>query len=76
MKLNSVVREMFYKHIPFRKDIRDKLEQMPAFSHAGNRYKNISARTVLAYERRYKKYQDEAGNYPEEIKKFMEFLKL
>jgi len=76
MKLNTVVREMFYKHIPFPAELRDKLGNMPAFSHAANRYKNISARESQNYLRRYKKYQDENEEYPEDIKKFLEFLKL
>jgi hypothetical protein len=76
MKLNTVVREMFYKHIPFPAELRERLENMPAFSHAANRYKNISNRNMQNYIRRYKKYQDENEEYPEDIKKFLEFLKL
>jgi hypothetical protein len=76
MKLNTVVREMFFKHIPFKKDIRDHLENMPAFSKYANRYKNIQARDYAAYERRFKKYQDASGNYPKEIQTYFEFLKM
>jgi len=76
MKLNSVTREMFYKHVPFSKAIRERLANMPAFSHAANRYKNISNRNYLGYERRFKKYMDENGNYPEEIANFFKFMKL
>ncbi len=76
MKLNTVVREMFFKHIPFRKEVRDQLEAMPAFSKYANRYKNIQNREYLAYERKFKKYQDESGGYPKEIQSFFEFLKM
>ncbi len=76
MKLNAVVREMFFKNIPFRNDIRDRLENMPAFNQSANRYKNVNARKFQGYERRFKKYMDEAGNYPVEIQKFMDFLNL
>ncbi len=75
MKLNVVVREMFYKHVPFRKEVRDKLEGMPAYTQMSSRYKNISARNYAAYERKFKKYLD-AGGYPEEIQNYMNFLKL
>jgi hypothetical protein len=75
MKLNNVVREMFFKHIPFRAEIREQLESMPAFSKYANRYKNVNARDIAAYERKFKKYQDEAGNYPPEIDKYFEFMK-
>ncbi|MCU0846839.1 MAG: cyclic nucleotide-binding domain-containing protein [Spirochaetes bacterium] len=76
MKQNSVVREMFFKHIPFRKDTRDKLENMPAFTQAANRYKNVNKRIVEASERKFKKYQDEQGNFPDKIQKYIEFLKI
>ena len=75
MKLNNVVREMFFKHIPFKKQLREQLENMPAFSHYANRYNNVQTRTIQAYERRFKKYQDASGNYPGEIENFFEFLK-
>ncbi len=76
MKLNSVVREMFYKHVPFSKNIRDQLINMPAFSHAATRYRNIQNRDIQAYERKYKKYMDvKTGKYPDEIEKFMKFLR-
>ncbi len=76
MKLNGVVREMFFRHIPFRQDIREKLEAMPAFTQPATRYKNIHKREVEAFERRFKKYQDAQGNHPEEIRRFFEFLNL
>ncbi len=76
MKLNNVVREMFFKHIPFRAEIREQLESMPAFSKYANRYKNVNARDIAAYERKFKKYQDDAGNYPPEIEKYFEFMKM
>ena len=76
MKLNNVVREIFFRHIPFREAIRKKLEEMPAFSQVANRYKNVHKRDVEALERKFKKYQDATGNYPEEIRKYFEFLNM
>ncbi len=76
MKLNNVVREMFFRHIPFRKELRTRLEAMPAFTQPATRYKNVHKKEVEAYERRFKKYQDEKGELPEEIRKFFEFLNM
>ena len=75
MKLNNVVREMFFKHIPFPEEVRNKLESMPAFAHAANRFKNLQVRNIAAYERKFKKYQGGDGGYPEEIQKFFNFIK-
>jgi predicted nucleic acid-binding Zn-ribbon protein len=74
MKLNNVVRDMFFRHIPFRKELREKLEEMPAFTHPATRYKNVHKREVEAYERKFKKYQNQSGELPEEIRKFFEYL--
>ncbi len=76
MKMNNIVRGMFFKHIPFRQEIRDRLESMPAFNKFANRYNNVSAKTYQAYLRRYKKYQGSDGRYPPEIEKYLEFLQL
>ncbi len=73
-KLNNVVRDIFYKNIPFRKEIRDKLENMPAFSEIATRFRNVHKRMLLGYNRRFKKYQDENGNLPEDLQNFMNFL--
>ncbi|MFW5771160.1 MAG: Crp/Fnr family transcriptional regulator [Spirochaetota bacterium] len=74
MKLNGVVRDMFYKQIPFKKDIRERLENMPAYNEIANRFKNVHTREVTGYQRRFKKYSDEEGNLPEKLQQFMDFL--
>lgn len=76
MKLNAVVREMFFKYVPFKKEVRDQLENMPAFNKSANRYRNVQNREIVSYENRFKKYQDENGKYPEPIEKYMNFLKM
>lgn len=76
MKLNAVVREMFFKHVPFKREIRDQLENMPAFNKSANRYRNVQNRELVSYENRFKKYLDETGAYPDAINKYMNFLKM
>ncbi len=74
MRLNSVLREMFYRHIPFKKELRSKLEVMPAFSEIAVKFKNITSKAIQGYERRFKKYMEKEGGYPEKIREFMDFL--
>lgn len=75
-KLNTVVRDIFYKHIPFRKDIRSRLENMPAFSETANRFRNVHNRNTATYTRKFKKYMNENGTLPDELQKFMDFLNI
>jgi hypothetical protein len=64
-RLNRVVRGIFYRHIPFHKNIREKLRGQPAFSEIHNRFKNIRGRQYKEHENRYKKYMNEAGQLPD-----------
>lgn len=73
-KLNTVVRDIFYKNIRFKKEIREKLSAMPAFSEIATRFKNVYSRDITQYERRFKKYRDEAGTLPDSLQKFMDYL--
>jgi hypothetical protein len=74
MRINSVIRDMFFRNIPFRKEMRVKLENMPAYNEIAPRYKNIQARNITGYERKYKKYFGENGKLPDELQKYMDFL--
>lgn len=73
-KLNNVVREIFYKNIRFRKEIRQKLETMPAFSEIANRFKNVHNRDLGTFNRKFRKYADESGNLPDQLKKYLDYL--
>jgi hypothetical protein len=74
MRLNSVLREMFYRHVPFKKELRTKLETMPAFAEIAIKFKNVNSKAIQGYERRFKKYMEKEGVYPDKIKEFMDFL--
>lgn len=76
MKLNNVVREMFFRYIPFKKELRDKLENMPAFNEIATKFKNIRTRDMTAYQRKFKKYMDESGNLPDALQCFMQFMEM
>jgi hypothetical protein len=76
MKMNNVSRDLFYRYVPFKKDIRERLERMPAFMESANRFKNIRKRTFDTFERKFRKYTDENGNMPDEIRKYMNYLQM
>ena len=73
-KLNSVVREIFYKNIRFKKDVREKLNTMPAFSEISTRFRNVHNRQVTQFERRFKKYRNESGELPDALQKYLDYL--
>ncbi|MFW5808268.1 MAG: hypothetical protein ACOCWH_04355, partial [Spirochaetota bacterium] len=76
MKLNSVVRDIMYRFVPFPNGIRESLGRMPAFTDSATRFKNIRNRTFAAFERKFRKYKREDDSYPPEIEKYLEYLKM
>lgn len=56
MKMNRVVRAIFYRHVPFAKAVRDKVSTQPAFAELHNRFVNIRTKKLKEFEMRYKKY--------------------
>ena len=76
MKMNSVSRDLFYRFVPFRREVREKLEKMPAFTESATRFKNIRKRTHDASERKFRKYIDGTGNAPAELQKYLNYLEI
>ena len=72
-KLNKVVRNIFYKHVPFSKAIRDNLSKQPAFIEIHNRFKNIRTAKYNQLETRYRKFGE---LLVPELKENLEFYKV
>ena len=75
-RLNRVVRGIFYKHIPFHKDIRDKVSKLPAYADMHNRFTNIRNRQFKEFENRYKKYATPDGRLPPVLQENLDFYKI
>lgn len=75
-RLNKVVRNIFYKHIPFAKEIRDKISKLPAYADIHNRFVNIRTRQYKELETRYKKYMDSNGKLPPALQENLDFYKV
>lgn len=75
-RLNKVVRGIFYRHIPFSKQVRDKVAKTPAFAEIHNRFINIRNRKYTEIENRYKKYLNALGSLPDPLRENLEFFKV
>ncbi|MBW7857763.1 MAG: Crp/Fnr family transcriptional regulator [Leptonema sp. (in: Bacteria)] len=73
IKLNRVVRGIFYRHIPFKKEIRDQVCTQPAFSEFHNRFTNIRRKKLNELENRWKKY-GEKELLPEPLKETLRYF--
>lgn len=75
-RVNKVVRNMFYRHIPFSKEVRDKVSKLPAFAEIHNRFTNIRRRQHREFENRYKKYSNQTGFLPPALQENLDFYKI
>ena len=64
MKLDKFARDIFFKHAPFSKSIRDQLKKSPGLLPFVTRYENISQKQVDRLEMRYRQRKDKDGNLP------------
>lgn len=53
LRLNKVTREILYKHVPFKREIRDKLSTFPAYEEIHTRFTNVARRTITTLKNRY-----------------------
>ncbi len=73
LRLNKVTREIFYKNVPFKKAIRDKLASFPAYEEIHRRFTNIMKRELTNLKARYHKYTKDGGELPEELQSNLDF---
>ncbi len=73
-KLNKVTRKIFSKHCLFAKPIREELLKAPSFTEFIQKSINIRRKKAIALKPRYKKYQTDNGELPEELKETYRFF--
>lgn len=75
-KLNKVVRNIFYRHIPFAPEIRERVANMPAYIDIHTRFTNIRRRELREKETRYRKYANMPGGMPKKLQDNLDYYKL
>lgn len=74
---NKVARKIFAKHIPFAKDLREKLLKLPSYTDVVQKSINIRKRKAIGLEPRYRKYRsDNNGILPPELEETYRFYNM
>ena len=76
MKLNVVAREIFFKHCPFRKDVREKMLKSPRYADIGTRFHNIRRKKITELNNKYYKFTKDSQVLPEELERNIEFYNM
>jgi len=74
-KLNKVLRDIFYRIIPFSKPVRDKLKTLPIYEPLENKLNNILTRRLKELDIKFRKYEKDPDGMPAEISEYIEMLK-
>lgn len=73
-QLNKVVRNIFYRHIPFPKAIRDKIKDMPAYNELQQKFTNLKRKEIITMRNKYQKYLKTGKPLPPELEQNINFL--
>jgi len=71
--VNVLVRNIFYRQIPFPKVIRDRLKDMPAYSDINNKFINLRRKDIVNLRNKYHKYTKDGGSLPKELEETINF---
>jgi len=75
-KLNRVARDIFIRHVPFRKERRQSLATFPAFANPLTRYENVQMRKKKEMENRYHKYERSDKTLPPALQQNLDFFNI
>ena len=75
-RLNKVIRRILTKHIPFRKEIRERLIKLPAYADVVMKSTNIRRRKAAELRPRYQKYERDIGRLPDELAYTLKFYNM
>ncbi|HOJ50724.1 MAG TPA: hypothetical protein PKW55_07930 [Spirochaetota bacterium] len=71
--VNVLVRNIFYRQIPFKKEIRDKIKDMPAYADFHNRFVNLRKKDLINLRNKYHKYTKDGQTLPKELQDTINF---
>lgn len=75
IRLNKVVRGIFYKHCPFVKPIREFLEKQPMYTDMAIQFKNLKMKQAKEIENRYNKFIKAGSELDPECAENLRFYK-
>jgi len=73
-KCNKVVRAIFYRYIPFPKEVRERLANLPLFEEIDNKFKNIRNREYKSLEAKFHKYAV-GDKLPDDLEDYLNLLR-
>lgn len=74
MRINKVARGILATYCPFRKEIREKINEQPIYAEAGKRFVLARSKALKQLENSCKRFEKEGLEIPEELKETRDYL--
>ncbi len=75
VRLNPVAREIFYRHCPFPKNVREEMARKPLYAELEAKYQNRVRKSILKFESRTRRFERSGEPLPSELKAHIELLR-
>jgi len=75
VRLNPVARDIFYRHCPFRKEVRSEMAKKPLFAELERKYQNRVHKAILKVESRTRRFEKSDEPMPEDLVGHLETLR-
>lgn len=75
IRMNTVVREIFYRYCPFKAEVRSEMAKKPLYSDMEVKFQNRRLKELLKVESRILKFEKQQKKVPEELSNYLAFLK-
>jgi hypothetical protein len=76
MRLNSYVRDIFYRFCPFPQDKRDEMSQKPDFKIMENRFQNRRQKELIKLKSKVIKFEKKKLKLPPKLQDYIKFLEM
>lgn len=73
MRLNKAARQILYRFVPFKRELRDELSKLPMFADDANRFKNIRSKQATEVKNHLHKYIKDGAELDENLAKHLAF---
>lgn len=75
IRLNPVVREIFYRHCPFPKEVREEMARKPLYAELETKYQNRTRKSILKVESRTRRFERNGEALPEDLEHHLQMLR-
>ncbi|MFW5743464.1 MAG: cyclic nucleotide-binding domain-containing protein [Spirochaetota bacterium] len=75
IRLNPVARDIFYRHCPFPREVREEMAKKPLYVELERKYQNRLRKAILKLESRTRRFERSDEPMPEDLERHLQTLR-